>query len=120
MRVRLIVLGLGVAGLLAGGVVFGLGHTLYEEMIYEDGQPLNPNLIDYRVPAFEHLPKEFHSYLLENRNGPGPFGSKGMGEGGILPVASAIANAVAQATGVRFYDLPLTPPRVWKALQSKK
>jgi len=103
-----------------GGVVFGLGHTLYEEMIYEDGQLLNPNLIDYRVPTFEHLPKEFHSYLLENRNGPGPFGSKGMGEGGILPVASAIANAVAQATGVRIYDLPLTPPKVWKALQSKK
>lgn len=102
-----------------GGVVFGLGHTLYEEMIYEDGQLLNPNLIDYRVPAFEHLPKDFHSFLLENRNGPGPFGSKGMGEGGILPVASAIANAVAQATGVRIHDLPLTPPKVWKALQNK-
>ena len=102
-----------------GGVVFGLGHTLYEEMIYEDGQLLNPNLIDYRVPAFAHLPKEFHSYLIENRNGPGPFGSKGMGEGGLLPVASAIANAVAQAVGVRFYELPLTPPRVWKALQKK-
>lgn len=103
-----------------GGVVFGLGHTLYEEMVYQDGQPLNPNLIDYRVPTFEHLPKDFHSYLLENRNGPGPFGSKGMGEGGLLPVASAIASAVAQATGVRIYDLPLTPLKVWKALQSKK
>ncbi len=103
-----------------GGVVFGLGHTLYEEMIYEDGQLLNPNLIDYRVPAFEHLPKDFQSFMLENRNGPGPFGSKGMGEGGILPVASAIANAVAQATGVRIRDLPMTPPKVWKALQSKK
>lgn len=103
-----------------GGVVFGLGHALYEEMIYEDGQPLNPNLIDYRVPTFEHLPKEFHSFLLENGNGPGPYGSKGMGEGGILPVASAIANAAAQAVGVRFYDLPLTPPKVWRALKQKE
>jgi CO/xanthine dehydrogenase Mo-binding subunit len=103
-----------------GGVVFGLGHTLYEEMIYEDGQLLNPNLIDYRVPAFEHLPKEFHSFLLENGNGPGPFGSKGMGEGGLLPVASAIANAVARAVGIRFYDLPLTPPKVWAALRDKE
>jgi CO/xanthine dehydrogenase Mo-binding subunit len=103
-----------------GGIVFGLGHTLYEEMIYEDGQLLNPNLVDYRVPTFRHLPKELTSVLLQNANGPGPFGSKGMGEGGLLPVASAIANAVAQATGVRIYDLPLTPAKVWRALESKK
>jgi CO/xanthine dehydrogenase Mo-binding subunit len=103
-----------------GGIVFGLGHTLYEEMVYEDGQLLNPNLVDYRVPTFRHLPKELSSVLLQNANGPGPFGSKGMGEGGLLPVASAIANAVAQATGVRIYDLPLTPAKVWRALESKK
>ncbi len=103
-----------------GGVMFGLGHTLFEEMIYEDGQLLNPNLIDYRVPTFLHLPKEFSSTLIENRNGPGPFGSKGMGEGGLLPVASAIASAVSNAVGVRIYDLPLTPPKVWRALQAKE
>jgi len=102
-----------------GAVFFALGHTLYEEMVYEDGQLLNPNLIDYRVPGFCHLPKEFHSILIENRNGPGPFGAKGMGEGGLLPVASAIANAVARAVGVRIFDLPLTPVKVWKALQNK-
>ena len=103
-----------------GGVLFGIGHTLYEEMIYQDGQLLNPNLIDYRVPTFRHLPEEFHSFLIENRNGPGPFGAKGMGEGGLLPVASAIGNAVANAVGIRFYDLPLTPPRVWRALRAKE
>lgn len=102
-----------------GAVLFGLGHTLYEEMVYEDGQPLNPNLIDYRIPTFRHLPGEFSSFLIENGNGPGPFGSKGMGEGGLLPVASAIANAVSRAVGVRLYDLPLTPPKVWRALQAK-
>jgi len=103
-----------------GGVLFGIGHTLYEELIYQDGQLLNPNLIDYRVPTFRHLPEEFHSFLIENRNGPGPFGAKGMGEGGLLPVASAIGNAVANAVGIRFYDLPLTPPRVWRALRAKE
>jgi len=103
-----------------GAVLFGLGHALYEEMVYEDGQLLNPNLIDYRVPAFEHLPKEFHCFLLENGNGPGPFGSKGMGEGGLLSVASAIAGAVSNAVGIRFYDLPLTPPKVWRALKQKE
>jgi len=102
-----------------GAVFFALGHTLFEEMVYEDGQLLNPNLIDYRIPGFCHLPKEFSSILIENNNGPGPFGAKGMGEGGLLPVASAIANAVSNAVGVRIYDLPLTPEKLWRALSNK-
>jgi CO/xanthine dehydrogenase Mo-binding subunit len=102
-----------------GGVVFGLGHALFEEMMYEDGQLLNPNLVDYRVPTFNDLPEEFSSELIENGNGPGPFGAKGMGEGGLLPAASAIANALAQAVGIRFYELPMTPEKVWRALQKK-
>jgi CO/xanthine dehydrogenase Mo-binding subunit len=100
-----------------GGVMTAMGHTLLEEMIYKDGQLLNPNLVDYRVPAFAHLPKDFETILVENQNGPGPFGSKGTGEGGLLPVAPAIGNAVCQATGIRMYDLPLTPERVWRALR---
>jgi CO/xanthine dehydrogenase Mo-binding subunit len=102
-----------------GAVMFGIGHTLFEEMVYEDGQLLNPNLIDYRVPTFENVPQKFSTILIENGNGPGPFGAKGMGEGGLLPVASAVANAVWQATGVRMQNLPLTPPNVWAALQKK-
>jgi CO/xanthine dehydrogenase Mo-binding subunit len=102
-----------------GAVMFGIGHSLMEEMIYEDGQLLNGNLVDYRVPTFRDLPDGLHTILLENGNGPGPFGSKGIGEGGLLPVASAIANAVSRAVGVRIQDLPLTPPKVWRALQAK-
>ena len=102
-----------------GGVLFGIGHTLFEEMVYEEGQLINPNFVDYRVPTFRHLPEEFTSILIENGNGPGPFGAKGMGEGGLLPVASAIGNAVAKAVGVRICDLPLSPPNVWRALQAK-
>jgi CO/xanthine dehydrogenase Mo-binding subunit len=103
-----------------GAVMFGIGHTLMEEMVYEDGQLLNPNLVDYRVPTFEDLPQRLHTILIENGNGPGPFGSKGLGEGGLLPVASAVANAVSRAIGVRIRTLPLTPPNVWRALKEKR
>ncbi len=102
-----------------GAVMFGVGHTLMEEMVYEDGQLLNGNLVDYRVPTFNDLPDHLDTILIENANGPGPFGSKGIGEGGLLPVASAVANAVARAVGVRIQELPLTPPKVWKAIQAK-
>jgi CO/xanthine dehydrogenase Mo-binding subunit len=102
-----------------GAVMFGIGHTLMEEMVYEDGQLLNGNLVDYRVPTFKDLPAQLETILIENGNGPGPFGSKGIGEGGLLPVASAVANAVSRAVGVRIQDLPLTPPKVWGALREK-
>jgi CO/xanthine dehydrogenase Mo-binding subunit len=88
-------------------------------MVYRDGQLLNPNLVDYRVPSFTHMPREFTSILVESGNGPGPFGAKGTGEGGLLPVAPAIGNAVFQATGLRLYDLPLTAEKVWRALKKK-
>jgi CO/xanthine dehydrogenase Mo-binding subunit len=102
-----------------GAVLFGIGHTLMEEMVYEDGQLLNGNLVDYRVPRFDDAPDHLHTILLENGNGPGPFGSKGIGEGGLLPVASAVANAVSRAVGVRIQELPLTPPKIWQALRAK-
>jgi CO/xanthine dehydrogenase Mo-binding subunit len=103
-----------------GAVMFGIGHTLMEEMVYEDGQLLNGNLVDYRVPTFRDLPDRLETILIENGNGPGPFGSKGIGEGGLLPVASAVANAVSRAVGVRIYDLPLSPPKLWRALQERE
>jgi CO/xanthine dehydrogenase Mo-binding subunit len=101
-----------------GGVVFGIGHTLCEELLYENGQPLNPNLIDYRVPRFSDLPLTLESILLEDQNGPGPYGAKGIGEAGILPVGSAVAEALFQALGVRILDLPLTPEKVWRAINT--
>jgi CO/xanthine dehydrogenase Mo-binding subunit len=102
-----------------GAVMFGIGHTLMEEMVYEDGQLLNGNLVDYTVPRFNDVPDNLDTILIENGNGPGPFGSKGIGEGGLLPVASAIANAVSRAVGVRIQELPLTPPKIWRAMQAK-
>lgn len=100
-----------------GAAMMGIGHTFYESIVYENGQILNPNLIDYKIPTFEDLPGEFESILIEDENGPGPYGAKGMGEGGIIPVAPAVANAVAWSTGARIKELPLTPEKVWRALK---
>jgi CO/xanthine dehydrogenase Mo-binding subunit len=100
-----------------GAAVQGFGHTFFEALQYENGQPLNANLIDYCVPRFTDLPRRFESLLIENEDGPGPYGAKGMGESGIVSVAPAIGNALAQATGARVRELPLTPERVWRALQ---
>ncbi len=98
----------------------GLGNALFESLEYESGQPLNANLIDYRVPRFTDLPQEFVSALIENADGPGPYGAKGMGESGIVSVAPAVGNALFNATGARIRELPLTPERVWRALRDNK
>ncbi|MCH7656223.1 MAG: xanthine dehydrogenase family protein molybdopterin-binding subunit [Chloroflexi bacterium] len=103
-----------------GAAMQAIGHTMFEEMVYEDGQLLNPNLIDYRVPTFADLPEVFETILIENGDGPGPYGAKGIGEGGVVSVAPAVANAIYNATGVRIKELPLTPERVWRALQAAK
>ena len=100
-----------------GAAMMGIGHTFMEQMIHDENQLLNPNLVDYRVPKFRDLPAEYHTYLVENRDGIGPYGSRGMGEGGIFSVAPSVVSALAQATGVRIRDLPLTPERVWRALR---
>jgi CO/xanthine dehydrogenase Mo-binding subunit len=103
-----------------GAAIQGLGHTLFESLIYEQGQPLNANLVDYRVPRFGDLPAHFASALIENRDGPGPYGAKGMGESGIVSVAPAVGNALYRATGARIRELPLTPERVWRTLEGKR
>jgi CO/xanthine dehydrogenase Mo-binding subunit len=100
-----------------GAAMQGIGHTFFEQLIYENGQLINPNLVDYKIPTFSDVPEEFHTVLVENGDGPGPFGVRGMAEGGILSVAPSVCNAIDRATGVRIRDLPLTPERVWRALR---
>ena len=102
-----------------GAAMMGMGHTLCESLLYDRGQPLNPNLVDYKVPGFADMPRRFEVALTENQDGPGPWGAKGMGESGIVAVAPAVANAIARLTGVRIRELPLTPERVWRALNRK-
>jgi CO/xanthine dehydrogenase Mo-binding subunit len=94
-----------------------IGHALFEASSFEDGAFLNPTLVDYRVPRAGDVPQDLVVRALERGDGPGPFGSKGMGETSIITVAPAIANAVAAATGVRFRELPLNSWTVWRALR---
>ncbi len=103
-----------------GAAIMGLGQSLFETMIYDDADLINGDPLSYRVPMARDLPASFISLTQEQGYGPGPFGSKGMGEGGILPVASAIANAVYNAVGVRLTELPMSPDRVKKALLEKR
>jgi CO/xanthine dehydrogenase Mo-binding subunit len=100
-----------------GAAVMGLGHTLMEQYIYDEtGRLRNLGAIDYRIPTSMDLPLVMDSDIVENEDGPGPYGSKGMSEGALLCVAPAVAAAVRDATGVVIRDLPLTPERVWRAL----
>ena len=101
-----------------GAAIQGLGPALFESRVTEGGQLMNPGLIDYRVPTFTDLPRELDSVLIENADGPGPFGAKGVGESGTFCPAPAVGNAIARATGVRLRELPMTPERVWRALRA--
>ncbi len=100
-----------------GAAIMGLGHTLMEHYIYDDvGRIRNLGAIDYRIPTSMDLPLLMESDIVENEDGPGPYGAKGMSEGALLGVAPAVAAAVRDATGAVIRDLPLTPERVWRAL----
>ena len=103
-----------------GAAVMGLGHTLMEHIMLDGaGRIRNLGALDYRIPTSKDLPLEMHSLVVENGDGPGPYGSKGAGEGGLMATAPAVASAMTEATGVVIRDLPLTPERVWRAIQER-
>jgi CO/xanthine dehydrogenase Mo-binding subunit len=102
-----------------GATLQGIGNALFEEMRLVDGVVTNDNLLEYRVPRVADLPKATRSIIVENEDGPGPYGAKGCGEGAFAGVIAAIACAVADA-GVPVNELPLTPERVWRRIQESK
>jgi CO/xanthine dehydrogenase Mo-binding subunit len=104
-----------------GAAVMGLGHTLMEHIVVDDrGRIRNLGALDYRIPTTKDLPLAMGSLTVENQDGPGPYGAKGAGEGGLMATAPAVAAAVAEATGAVIRDLPLTPERVWRELQTRR
>jgi CO/xanthine dehydrogenase Mo-binding subunit len=106
-----------VEGQMRGGVVQGMGWALYEELAHdEDGRLLTGSFLDYAIPNAERVP-EIDTLIVEVPAPDGPFGAKGIGEAPVVGAPAAIANAVAAATRKRLYELPMTPPRVWKALR---
>ncbi|MBC8204615.1 xanthine dehydrogenase family protein molybdopterin-binding subunit [bacterium] len=110
---------LGLAGQIEGGVVMGMGYALIEEMKVDEGRILNPSFHDYKLPTACDIP-EIHFYPIETNDPAGPYGAKGVGEAPLIPTPAAIANAVSDALGIKIDELPITPEKVLKAVQSGK
>ncbi|MEE3106200.1 MAG: xanthine dehydrogenase family protein molybdopterin-binding subunit [Pseudomonadota bacterium] len=109
-----------VEGQLQGGVVQGIGWALNEEYIYNDkGQLENTGFLDYRMPVASDLPM-IEPIIVEVPNPSHPYGVRGVGEVPIVPPMAAIGNAIAEATGVRMTDLPMSPPKLSAALDAAK
>jgi CO/xanthine dehydrogenase Mo-binding subunit len=103
---------------LSGGAVMALGATLFEAVALDGGQVINASLADYKIPAMHDVPAMLNE-LVAARQRNGPFGAKGVGESGSFSVAPAVANAIADAVGVRLMQLPLTPEAVLRALRAR-
>jgi CO/xanthine dehydrogenase Mo-binding subunit len=109
-----------VRGQVEGGVAMGIGFTLTENFHVDDnGVMVNPNLRNYRIPTFADVPRT-EVLLVKSTDSVGPMKSKGIAECCINPVAPALANALHDATGVRYRDLPLTPERIYGRLPSAR
>jgi CO/xanthine dehydrogenase Mo-binding subunit len=110
-----------VAGQDEGAAIMGLGHTLMEKMILDEtGRIINMGAVDYRILTAMDVPMEMVSDSIENADGPGPFGIKGVSEGGLLATAPAVGSAVTEAVGVVINDLPITPERIWRAIKEER
>ena len=109
-----------VEGQMQGSLSMGLGEALFEEVKFDDkGKILNANLGEYKMPTALDMPN-VDTIIVESNEPNGPFGAKEVGEGAIMPTIPAILNALYDATGVRIWELPLTPERVYMALKEKK
>jgi CO/xanthine dehydrogenase Mo-binding subunit len=105
-------------GQATGGSAMGIGYALTEELLFDErGKILNPAFRGYRIPTAADVP-QMDVFLVESNDPHGPFGGKGVGEITTNCMAPAIANAIVHATGARLTQLPMTPERVWQALQA--
>ena len=104
---------------ISGSLSFGLGFTFYEDLIRENGKTVNPSFLSYKIPTTLDMPP-IEAHLIEPYFEPGPYGAKAIGEPASVPTAPAIANAIADAIGVRITDLPITPDKILAALKNKR
>jgi putative selenate reductase molybdopterin-binding subunit len=103
-------------GQVEGGIAQGIGTSLFERMVIDDtGAVVNPTFRNYRIPAFADIPRS-EVFFAETHDSYGPLGAKPVGEAPIIPVAPALANALADATGVRIHGLPLSADRIFADL----
>ncbi|MEI6725567.1 MAG: xanthine dehydrogenase family protein molybdopterin-binding subunit [Actinomycetes bacterium] len=106
-------------GQIEGSIAQGIGFALMERVIRQDGKVQNDRFLDYKIPNIGDMP-EIEAILVESVGTKGPFGAKGIGEPGLVPTAPAIANAIFDAIGVRFHELPITRDQVLEALREKQ
>ena len=106
-------------GQIEGSVAQGIGYALMERIEHQDGRIINDRFLDYKIPNIGDMP-EVDTILVESEGTNGPFGAKGIGEPGLVPTAPAIANAIYDAIGVRFKELPITREMVLEALKEKR
>jgi CO/xanthine dehydrogenase Mo-binding subunit len=108
-----------VEGQIRGGVLQGIGIGLYEGLVYDDGgQLLTGTMMDYALPKATQAPS-IDVVLIEDPSPHGPFGARGVAESPIIAPAAAIGNAIFNATGVRMTELPMTPEKIWQAIQAR-
>ena len=105
-----------IRGQIEGGALQGLGQAMFETLIYGGEKLVTDTPLKYRLPLVTDLPVKFRNFVEEHGMGPGPFGSKGIGESGILAIAAALANAIEDAVGIRITSLPITPEKIREAL----
>jgi len=111
---------LGCRQQLAGAAITGIGQAMFEEIAYDNGQLINPNLVDYVLPSLGDMPPVIDPICVEVPDRNGPFGAKGIGESALIPVAPAIANAIYDAVAVRIKDLPIKAEKIYLALEDQK
>ena len=110
---------LTVEGQVQGSVWMGLGQAMSEEAAYHDGLMVTANMLDYRVPTIQDSPP-IEVGIVESNDPHGPFGAKEAGEGSLAAFLPALTSAIADAIGIRFNDLPVTPDRVFEAIEKRK
>jgi putative selenate reductase molybdopterin-binding subunit len=100
-----------------GSIAQGLGWSLFEKMVFDDnGRMINPTFRNYRIPAFADVPQRNEIYFANTHDAFGPLGAKSMSEAPIYPIAPALANALTNATGIRFHDSSMTPDRIYRRI----
>jgi 4-hydroxybenzoyl-CoA reductase subunit alpha len=110
---------LTVEGQVQGSVWMGMGQAMSEETAYHQGLLVTANMLDYRVPTIEDSPP-IEVGIVESHDPHGPFGAKEAGEGSLAAFLPALTNAIADALGLRFNDLPVTPDRVFEAIEKRR
>jgi CO/xanthine dehydrogenase Mo-binding subunit len=100
-----------------GGVVQGLGSALSEKFVFDHGRLLNNSFTDYKIPTAKDVPEKMQQIFIETPHPQGPYGARGVAEHPMISVPSVVGNAVANATGVEIFTLPLDPETVYLALK---